>query len=133
VVVLDIDDLKPINDKFGHAAGDAAIRAVAKAIRGVIRPDDLLFRWGGDEFLAILLGLSASEARPRFERINVALKQVALRGIEPAPDLHVSFGIAPFELATALDEAIEQADVEMYSLKQAYKAARSKMGAGTSR
>ena len=53
-VIADIDNLKSINDQFGHAAGDAAIRAVATAIRSLIRADDLLFRWGGDEFLLVL-------------------------------------------------------------------------------
>jgi diguanylate cyclase (GGDEF)-like protein len=86
-------------------------------------------RWGGDEFLVILLGITADDARPRFERINSALKQVAVRGSNTSFDVHVSFGIAPFELVNALDQAIERADVEMYALKQAYKTARKEMKA----
>ncbi len=52
-----MDNLKAINDGLGHTAGDKAIREVAGAIRSVIRADDLLFRWGGDEFLVVLVGL----------------------------------------------------------------------------
>ena len=47
VAVVDLDALKPVNDTFGHAAGDAAIRAVARAVRQLVRADDLVFRWGG--------------------------------------------------------------------------------------
>src|SRR5205085_2726563 len=50
VVMIDVDNLKKINDEIGHVAGDAVIRATANAVRTLIRADDLLFRWGGDEF-----------------------------------------------------------------------------------
>src|SRR5437763_16436634 len=50
LVMIDVDNLKGINDALGHAAGDAVIRASANAVRMLIRADDLLFRWGGDEF-----------------------------------------------------------------------------------
>ena len=63
VAMIDIDDLKAVNDRYGHPAGDAAIRAVASAIRGCIRADDLLFRWGGDEFLVVLFGVDEVETR----------------------------------------------------------------------
>jgi len=59
VVMFDVDGLKSINDTFGHHVGDGAIRAAANAIRSVIRPDDLLYRWGGDEVAAILPNLRA--------------------------------------------------------------------------
>jgi diguanylate cyclase (GGDEF)-like protein len=64
-VIADIDNLKSINDQYGHSAGDAAIRAVATAMRSCIRADDLLFRWGGDEFLVLLLNVSELDARKR--------------------------------------------------------------------
>ena len=54
VVMADVDRLKRINDAEGHEAGDEAIRSVANAIRKRIRADDLLFRWGGDEFLVVM-------------------------------------------------------------------------------
>src|SRR6185436_13770238 len=54
VAVLDIDNLKPINDTLGHTVGDKAIRAVARAMRSLVRADDMLFRWGGDEFLMLM-------------------------------------------------------------------------------
>ena len=54
VVMIDVCNLKQINDDIGHAAGDIVIRATANNVRQLIRADDLLFRWGGDEFVAII-------------------------------------------------------------------------------
>ena len=66
---FDIDDLKVINDMYGHAVGDIAIRAVVRAIREIIRADDLIFRWGGDEFFIIMVGLDAESAYKRVSRM----------------------------------------------------------------
>jgi diguanylate cyclase len=118
-----MDNLKPINDTLGHAAGDNAIRKVATAIRALIRADDLLFRWGGDEFLVILPGVSEGEVRTRLDRLNAMLADADLRTTARPVALSVSFGIAPFSALDGLEQAIEQADVEMYSRKQTRKTA----------
>jgi len=123
VVLLDLDGLKAINDSHGHAAGDAAIRAVARAIRSTVRADDLIFRWGGDEFLVLLHGLPPGEARRRFEALDPALQQVEVPGNRTSVRVRVSFGVAPFSDAQPLERAIEAADSAMYSLKQARRAA----------
>jgi diguanylate cyclase (GGDEF)-like protein len=117
VVVLDIDDLKPINDRFGHAAGDYTIRTVAKTIRSVIRADDLLFRWGGDEFLVILPHVEDTEARNRFDRLKGSLQGVKLNGVPDPVDIRVSAGIVPFKDLTQLEQAIADADEAMYAQK----------------
>ncbi len=116
--VADVDNLKTINDKLGHAAGDAAIRAVAARIRGVIRADDLLFRWGGDEFLVLLIGLSEAEARERLDELNQSLKQTAITGVPEPVDISVTVGYAAFESAASLDEVIALADTAMYGKKK---------------
>src|SRR4029077_4626304 len=90
----DVDDFKIINDTLGHSVGDAAIRAVARSIRSVIRADDLLFRWGGDEFLVLLVGLSEAEARLRLTQLNAALLQTSLGEAEEPIDPCVSYGVA---------------------------------------
>jgi diguanylate cyclase len=119
VVVLDIDNLKPINDSLGHAAGDAAIRAVAGAVRAVIRADDLLFRWGGDEFLILFFNLNEAEARRRVRDIEAQLARTSL----PAADARVivSHGLAMFAETGEIERAIDAADGAMYSRKQARK------------
>jgi diguanylate cyclase (GGDEF)-like protein len=117
--IADVDNLKTINDRYGHAAGDGAIRAVAARIRAVIRADDLLFRWGGDEFLILLIGLSETEARERLDDLNYSLKQTTITGVGGAVDISVTVGYASFESAASLDEVIALADTAMYSRKKA--------------
>ncbi len=113
VVIADVDRLKQINDRLGHTAGDAAIRRVASALRSVIRADDLLFRWGGDEFLAILWNISGPDASRRFENLDELLTTS-----ESAPQpLTVSLGFAPFDGEIPLERAIEVADSLMYRRK----------------
>ncbi len=122
VAVVDVDNLKGLNDTHGHAAGDAAIRAVARAIRALVRADDLVFRWGGDEFLLLLFGLAEEETRSRLAGVNAALSGTRLPGIETAVDVTVSVGVAPIVSGVGLDKAIEAADTAMYRRKHARRA-----------
>jgi diguanylate cyclase (GGDEF)-like protein len=121
VVVLDIDNLKPINDSLGHPAGDAAIRDVARAIRSVIRADDLLFRWGGDEFLILCFNISEAAARKRIEEMDASLAFTSLPGAAEPLRLIVSYGVAGFSGARGIEPAIDAADEAMYASKQARK------------
>jgi diguanylate cyclase (GGDEF)-like protein len=116
--LVDIDDLKTVNDEHGHPVGDAAIRAVASAIRSCIRADDLLFRWGGDEFLVLLFGVSELEARSRLDSLNMRLRQTALAGLPRAIDLSAAVGYASFDEATSFDDVIAVADTAMYGAKK---------------
>jgi diguanylate cyclase (GGDEF)-like protein len=106
-VLFDIDNLKQINDTRGHAAGDQAIRDAARLIRRAIRADDLLFRWGGDEFLAVLFGMSDRDAETRF-------RQVHERSAEDPQLPRLSWGIARFDGRASIGTAIEAADRAMY-------------------
>ena len=117
-VVADMDQLKAINDRYGHLAGDSAIRAVASAIRQVIRADDLLFRWGGDEFLVLLIGLGEAEARDRFAAVNASLKRTRLPELSEPIDISVSMGFALFESARSLSQVIAIADEAMFRRKR---------------
>src|SRR5215217_4681727 len=115
VAVLDIDNLKPINDTHGHTVGDKAIRAVARAMRSLVRADDMLFRWGGDEFLVLMFKLPEAEANRRIEKLNGILEANGERWTGMPLTVTVSFGVAGFTSLTDLGQAIEQADKAMYA------------------
>lgn len=117
-VVIDIDNLKQLNDTRGHAAGDQAIRAAAGIIRNAIRADDLLFRWGGDEFLAVLFGVSEDKAHARLRALSEH------RRANPA-EPHLSWGIAAFEGAPGMAAAIEAADRAMYASRARRRSGRA--------
>src|ERR1043165_6042921 len=115
VAVIDIDNLKPINDTFGHTVGDKAIRAVARAMRSLVRADDMLFRWGGDEFLVLMFKLPQPDANRRIEKLNKILAENCERWIGQPVTVTVSYGVAGFDSLSALGEAIEAADKAMYA------------------
>jgi diguanylate cyclase (GGDEF)-like protein len=125
VVVIDIDNLKPINDKLGHTAGDTAIREVATSLRSVIRAGDMLFRWGGDEFLILLFNTNQESVQQRLAELILDLKiKPTTASLAPIP-LMFSFGIAAFSEMGEIERAIDQADTSMYECKQARKSMNS--------
>jgi diguanylate cyclase (GGDEF)-like protein len=115
VAVIDIDNLKPINDTFGHMVGDKAIRAVARAMRSLVRADDMLFRWGGDEFLVLMFNLPQPDALRRMEKLNEILEDNCRRWTSMPITVTVSYGVAGFNSLTDLGSAIEAADKAMYA------------------
>jgi len=122
VAVIDIDNLKPINDQFGHSAGDKAIRAVARAVRSLIRADDMLFRWGGDEFLVLMFKLRTDEAARRMASLNQILEANSRQWTSSSVKISVSAGVAGFESLDHLADAIEAADRSMYDERQRVRA-----------
>ncbi|HEU4560542.1 MAG TPA: GGDEF domain-containing protein [Longimicrobium sp.] len=124
-VMLDLDNLKTVNDRYGHAAGDELLRRVAQALRHAVRPSDRLFRWGGDEFLLLMPGARASDARRRVERV-VADSNAAIEGGDDAPlRLQLSIGTAEFSGGEDLDAAVEHADAAMYEEKSRRRTRRA--------
>lgn len=121
LVVVDLDDFKPINDDYGHASGDQVLRAVADRLRGFTRVTDSIARWGGDEF-AILVELLASEhdARIFAERLHEELSLELEIEAGASVGVSASIGVALYpdhgETAAAL---LEAADEAMYTAKAA--------------
>lgn len=118
VAVIDIDNLKPINDTLGHGVGDKAIRAVARAVRSLIRADDMLFRWGGDEFLVLMFKLHEEEASRRMRSLNDILEENGEQWTSAPVRITVSSGVCGFESLQELGHAIERADQAMYGNRQ---------------
>jgi diguanylate cyclase (GGDEF)-like protein/PAS domain S-box-containing protein len=112
VLFIDLDGLKTINDGHGHAAGDAALTTAAGIVRDAVRVTDAVGRIGGDEFAAVLVGVTAAEAETLCDRVRRAAQTRRPAG----HPLSVSIGVAalvPGELET-LDELIAAADRDMY-------------------
>ena len=121
---LDMDGLKPINDKFGHRAGDAAIREIAGRIRQACRQSDTVARLGGDEFGVVLPDIKdRASVEHQAERIAAEIAMPFQFEDQPLP-LGASLGIAVFpEDGTDVAPLIETADQAMYTAKRARKAA----------
>ncbi|HET7460022.1 MAG TPA: GGDEF domain-containing protein [Longimicrobium sp.] len=117
-LMLDMDNLKLVNDTRGHAAGDELLRSLVETVRRCVRPLDRVYRWGGDEFLLLFPAALPDEVVPR---VRAAIRAVA--------ELEVSLGAAAFSGADDLPAAIERADRAMYEEKTRNRSARPR-GAG---
>ena len=116
VVFADIDLLKQINDAHGHAAGDHAIRIVAAAFRSVLRESDVMARWGGDEFVALIGEGGERTAHQLAARLAGAI--AALRPPGLAFTVRASVGMCPLDTSLTLTEALERADAALYEQKR---------------
>lgn len=111
LIAMDRDDFKPINDRYGHAHGDAALLRVVDVLRACLREQDLLARWGGDEFVIVLPQASLGEALEVAARLRQAMAQ-----IEPVGDcrLTMSYGVVQWEDQHTL---LARADKALYRAK----------------
>lgn len=117
-IMTDIDHFKSFNDRYGHAVGDQVIKAVVRCLQSGLRQDDMLCRYGGEEFCIILPGLPLSQATEVAERLREAVEQHAGSSLRNLQDVRVtsSFGVAelshamldPAELVGHADDALYQ-------------------------
>jgi diguanylate cyclase (GGDEF)-like protein len=122
-IVLDIDDFKPYNDEYTHAAGDQALVCVAEALRESIRADDIVARYGGEEFVIMMNGGSTAAAAIA-DRIRSAIERHCSPENNTCIKRHitVSLGVAPLVLEMRTpDDLIAAADEQMYRAKRAGK------------
>jgi two-component system cell cycle response regulator len=120
-VMADMDQLKPVNDQLGHAAGDRAIAAVAAVIRAELRETDFGARYGGDEFVLLLPHTGADEGRVLAERVCARLRDTKLEVAGRDVPICASFGVAclPEEAADgAADALVRAADAALYRAKR---------------
>ena len=116
LLMIDIDHFKRVNDTHGHDAGDVALRAVADALRGGLREGDLLARWGGEEFIAMV---DATEAVACAERLRHAVAACVINIDDADLRLTVSIGLAHAPCSSVLEAGIANADRALYRAKQA--------------
>lgn len=123
MLVLDIDHFKRINDRFGHAAGDAVLREVALRLKEAVRPDDLVARIGGEEFLIALPGQDARRACLTAERICALIEETrfAIPGRRSPVQVTLSIGVALGGAGgtEAIESIVGRADAALYAAKSA--------------
>ena len=114
IVMLDLDNFKLINDRFGHAVGDSALIAVADVLRSNQRTSDSAFRWGGDEFVLLLPDVHPTEARAAAERFAILVSSIEVNNLR----LSVSVGVASYpEDGSDPQALLRRADDLMYYRK----------------
>ena len=112
VICIDLDDLKPINDSRGHAAGDQLIYQAAQTIDAAVREQDIIARVGGDEFAVLAIECNAVEIQALAERVQSSLAEA---------DISASIGCAARHPSKGLAVAVEEADQKMYEHKRRQK------------
>lgn len=118
LIVLDVDRLKPINDTFGHAAGDVVLKGVVAVLMRHVRSSDVVGRLGGDEFGLLLWNLTAADAQAKAAALEYAIDRLTFVFKGRAVTAGASTGVAllgPIDTASA---AMEQADRAMYERKE---------------
>lgn len=121
LVVFDLDNFKQINDRFGHKAGDRALKVIATLLRQRLRETDFLARYGGEEFTILLPGAAAEDALKLADGMRAAVADAGLHSKgEPVP-LTLSGGVACLLEGESADAGFERADQAMYQAKAAGK------------
>jgi diguanylate cyclase (GGDEF)-like protein len=117
VLLIDIDNFKSFNDRYGHAAGDAVLKRIAANVMAQVRASDLVFRFGGEEFVVICDGMAGAAAVALGERIR---REVAGAAVGEAPRVTVSIGVASCaEDASDYNGLFAVADERLYAAKAA--------------
>lgn len=118
VALVDLDHFKQVNDRHGHAVGDAVLQQLADTARKEIRQVDQMARWGGEEFLLMLPNVTAIEAGVALERLRCAVRRMSVAD-RPSLQISISAGLAQLLPDETLDGLIERADDALYAAKHA--------------
>ncbi|HYG06241.1 MAG TPA: diguanylate cyclase [Stenotrophomonas sp.] len=121
VALLDLDDFRLVNQTYGHAGGDAALRHLVTTARTVLRGSDAIARFGGEEFVLLLPDATAFEARAAVVRLQRALAQRGVLHEQQRVFVSFSAGVAVCQAGEGVDGVVRRADRAMYAAKQAGK------------
>jgi diguanylate cyclase (GGDEF)-like protein len=122
LVYFDLDDLKGVNDRLGHAAGDAALKAVAERLLANVRESDIVGRMGGDEFAVILVQADQPTAEAKAAALARAIEAEPLRFGDWSAPVHISWGAREITPDADPEALVAEADAAMYLRKRERKA-----------
>jgi diguanylate cyclase (GGDEF)-like protein len=117
LIVLDVDRLKPINDNFGHAAGDEVLKAVAAVLTAQVRSSDVVARLGGDEFAILLWNLTETDARAKAVLMEQKIDRLGFVFRDRTVSAGASAGVAMLDAHAEIGKALQAADSAMYLRK----------------
>jgi diguanylate cyclase (GGDEF)-like protein len=118
IALCDIDFFKKINDSHGHQVGDAALKGFAKVVSAELRTDDVLGRYGGEEFLIIARGSGPQPNPAMFDRIRQKVETENIPADAPIRPFSVSMGVAHSNQADTVDALLALADTALYQAKR---------------
>jgi len=126
LILIDIDNLKAVNDEFGHLMGDRVIEIVGQAIKNSIRKEwDLGIRYGGDEFIILLSNQRDNNAKKVISRIRQEINKMA---VKEGMNIQISAGVAHSDCLVSLEDMIEMADKDLYIEKKIKKDKKERNG-----
>ncbi len=115
VILFDIDHFKRVNDTYGHDAGDAVLVEMARLVMGLLRENDRLARWGGEEFLVVAPGVGIEGGAELAERLRAAVAATEFPGV---PGVTASFGVAQYRPGEPRESLVKRADAALYRAKE---------------
>lgn len=115
LLIIDIDHFKVINDTFGHLVGDDILREVTLCMQQNLRPEDMIGRWGGEEFLVMIKHTASSNVAELAERIRESVEQ---HEFPPVGKVTVSIGVAEYREHASVEQTFSLADDALYKAKQ---------------
>ena len=120
VLFIDLDGFKPINDQFGHTAGDEVLRIVADRLSSIVRSGDIVARMGGDEFVVIANGFEDSDAETFGDRVRQVIEQpMVVHG--NTLSISAAIGVATHQPENTMQTTLAEADKLMYAMKRAHR------------
>jgi diguanylate cyclase (GGDEF)-like protein len=117
VLLIDIDNFKQVNDRWGHSVGDHTLVKTAGIFQSMIRKEDWVGRWGGEEFLMIVPGSPHCDAEPLAERVRRAVAASEYNHSSAPFGITVSIGVACADRSSTVDEILKKADEALYRAK----------------
>lgn len=117
LALMDVDNFKAINDRFGHETGDRVLCQLTSAITGALRESDICGRWGGEEFLIVLAGTSLAGAGAVIERLRASIAATDVPALEGEGSITASFGLTEHRAPEVLSRLLHRADTALYRAK----------------